>query len=133
MMTEVKEENNPRSKMAEEKEQEGEPIVNLEEHVRDDENLEKVNGAEVSEKYHSDAVRNSTPNAKTMSLQIDRRLLKSEPVNNNRERLNKARLSFQNRLLTKLGFFNSVRAREIKWGVKKETNKRRLDTQTVGK
>lgn len=133
MMTEVKKENNPRSKMAEEKEQEGEPIVNLEEHVRDDENLEKVNGAEVSEKYHSDAVRNSTPNAKTMSLQIDRRLLKSEPVNNNRERLNKARLSFQNRLLTKLGFFNSVRAREIKWGVKKETNKRRLDTQTVGK
>ena len=64
-----------------------------------------------------------------------RRILKSEPVGNHgnrKEKLNKVRIEFQKRILTKLGFFNSVRAQEKKWGVKKDLRKSRMDTQTAG-
>ena len=61
-----------------------------------------------------------------------RRMLKSEPVGNRKEKLNKVRIEFQKRIITKLGFFNSVRAQEKKWGAKKDLRKSRMDTQTAG-
>ena len=56
---------------------------------------------------------------------------KSEPVAGKQERLQKIRHEFQKRLFTKLGFFNSLRAQEKKWGVRTDVDKSRL-AKTAG-
>ena len=107
---------------------EHDPIIDEELHLEDEQKTETENEIKESPvKGRKKKDRNDD-----FDVKAARRLLKSEPVGNKKERLNKVRIEFQKRILTKLGFFNSVRAQEKKWGVKKDVHKSRMATQTAG-
>ena len=71
-------------------------------------------------------------NSRLTKAKLVGRKLKSEPVNGRRDRIIKMRHSLQNRIFNKLGFFNSVRAREKMWGVNKTAYKTRTSVEITG-
>ena len=71
-------------------------------------------------------------NSRFTKAKLVGRKLKSEPVNGRRDRIIKMRHSLQNRIFNKLGFFNSVRAREKMWGVNKTGYKTRTSVEITG-